>query len=129
MERTTLRVQITPFEDPKGIEWNGRRIRLNRHGADNAEFLISPNPGEPLRPLGKIASGGELSRMMLAMKSIFARHDRIPVLIFDEVDTGVSGRAGSIHCGKTVPFVFDLSGFLNNSLTTSGLYGRSSVSH
>ncbi|MEK3920099.1 DNA repair protein RecN [Paenibacillus amylolyticus] len=93
MERTTLRVQITPFEDPKGIEWNGRRIRLNRQGADNAEFLISPNPGEPLRPLGKIASGGELSRMMLAMKSIFARHDRIPVLIFDEVDTGVSGRA------------------------------------
>jgi DNA repair protein RecN (Recombination protein N) len=93
MERTTLRVQITPFEDAKGIEWNGRRIRLTRQGADNAEFLISPNPGEPLRPLGKIASGGELSRMMLAMKSIFARHDRIPVLIFDEVDTGVSGRA------------------------------------
>ncbi|WP_413372404.1 DNA repair protein RecN [Paenibacillus taichungensis] len=93
MERTTLRVQITPFEDSKGIEWNGRRIRLTRQGADNAEFLISPNPGEPLRPLGKIASGGELSRMMLAMKSIFARHDRIPVLIFDEVDTGVSGRA------------------------------------
>ncbi|SEL83805.1 DNA repair protein RecN [Paenibacillus sp. OK003] len=93
MERTTLRVQITPYEDAKGIEWNGRRIRLTRQGADNAEFLISPNPGEPLRPLGKIASGGELSRMMLAMKSIFARHDRIPVLIFDEVDTGVSGRA------------------------------------
>ncbi|WP_458123151.1 DNA repair protein RecN [Paenibacillus sp. Z3-2] len=93
MERTSLRVQITPFEDPKGIEWKGRRIRLNRQGADNAEFLISPNPGEPLRPLGKIASGGELSRMMLAMKSIFARHDQIPVLIFDEVDTGVSGRA------------------------------------
>ncbi|WP_336780697.1 DNA repair protein RecN [Paenibacillus illinoisensis] len=93
MERTTLRVQITPSEDPKGIEWNGRRLRLSRQGADNAEFLISPNPGEPLRPLGKIASGGELSRIMLAMKSIFARHDRIPVLIFDEVDTGVSGRA------------------------------------
>ncbi|PYE51721.1 DNA repair protein RecN [Paenibacillus barcinonensis] len=93
MERTSLRVQIVPAEDPKGIEWNGRRIRFSRQGADNAEFLISPNPGEPLRPLGKIASGGELSRMMLAMKSIFARHDRIPVLIFDEVDTGVSGRA------------------------------------
>ena len=93
MERTSLRVQIVPAEDPKGIEWNGRRIRFSRKGADNAEFLISPNPGEPLRPLGKIASGGELSRIMLAMKSIFARHDRIPVLIFDEVDTGVSGRA------------------------------------
>ncbi|MBB6022851.1 DNA repair protein RecN (Recombination protein N) [Paenibacillus sp. JGP012] len=93
MERTSLRVQIVPAEDPKGIEWNGRRIRFSRQGADSAEFLISPNPGEPLRPLGKIASGGELSRIMLAMKSIFARHDRIPVLIFDEVDTGVSGRA------------------------------------
>ncbi|PZT56348.1 DNA repair protein RecN [Paenibacillus silvae] len=93
MERTSLRVQIIPAEDPKGIEWNGRRIRFSRQGADSAEFLISPNPGEPLRPLGKIASGGELSRIMLAMKSIFARHDRIPVLIFDEVDTGVSGRA------------------------------------
>lgn len=93
MERTSLRVQVVPAEDPKGIEWNGRRIRLSRQGADSAEFLISPNPGEPLRPLGKIASGGELSRIMLAMKSIFARHDRIPVLIFDEVDTGVSGRA------------------------------------
>lgn len=55
--------------------------------------MISANPGEPLRPLAKIASGGEMSRIMLAMKSIFARHDQIPVLIFDEVDTGVSGRA------------------------------------
>lgn len=93
MERTSLRVRIEPLEDPRGYEWKGRRIRPTKQGIDNVEFLISPNPGEPLRPLAKIASGGELSRIMLAMKSIFARHDQIPVLIFDEVDTGVSGRA------------------------------------
>lgn len=93
MERTTMRAQISIMEDPKGVEWKGKRIRVTKHGIDNVEFLISPNPGEPLRPLGKIASGGEMSRIMLALKSIFARHDQIPVLIFDEVDTGVSGRA------------------------------------
>lgn len=93
MERTTMRAQISVMEDPKGVEWKGKRIRVTKHGIDNVEFLISPNPGEPLRPLGKIASGGEMSRIMLALKSIFARHDQIPVLIFDEVDTGVSGRA------------------------------------
>ncbi|MCJ8011174.1 DNA repair protein RecN [Paenibacillus sp. KQZ6P-2] len=93
MERTSLEVRLDRLEDPKGAEIDGERIKLTRQGIDIAEFMISPNPGEPLRPLSKIASGGELSRMMLAMKSIFARHDRIPVLIFDEVDTGVSGRA------------------------------------
>ncbi|QCT02479.1 DNA repair protein RecN [Paenibacillus algicola] len=94
MERTSLEVKIELQLDPSGgVEYGGQKIRLSRHGIDSVEFLISPNPGEPLRPLAKIASGGEMSRIMLAMKSIFARHDQIPVLIFDEVDTGVSGRA------------------------------------
>ncbi|AOZ91447.1 DNA repair protein RecN [Paenibacillus crassostreae] len=93
MERTTLKVKHDLLEDPRGYEVEGYKVRLTKQGMDNVEFMISPNPGEPLRPLGKIASGGELSRIMLAMKTIFARHDRIPVLIFDEVDTGVSGRA------------------------------------
>ncbi|UNK20406.1 DNA repair protein RecN [Paenibacillus sp. N3/727] len=93
MERTSLEVRLNQQDDPNGYEHEGRRVRLGKQGMDTAEFLISPNPGEPLRPLAKIASGGELSRIMLAMKSIFARHDEIPVLIFDEVDTGVSGRA------------------------------------
>ncbi len=74
--------------------------RLSINGCDKAEFLISANPGEPLRPLHKIASGGELSRIMLALKSIFARIDRIPVLVFDEVDTGVSGRAAQAIAEK-----------------------------
>ncbi len=61
-------------------------------GMDRAEFLIAPNPGQPLLPLSKIASGGELSRVMLAVKSTFARADSVPTVIFDEIDTGLSGR-------------------------------------
>jgi DNA repair protein RecN (Recombination protein N) len=63
------------------------------NGMDRVEFLISTNPGEPLKPLVKIASGGELSRVMLAIKSILADSDGVDTLIFDEIDTGVSGKA------------------------------------
>lgn len=62
------------------------------NGFDRIEFVIAPNPGQPLQPLGKIASGGELSRIMLAVKSIFASADQIPTVIFDEIDTGLSGK-------------------------------------
>lgn len=61
-------------------------------GLDDLEFMIATNPGEPKRPLGKIASGGELSRIMLAIKSVFADSDSIETLIFDEIDAGISGR-------------------------------------
>ncbi|MFA6092271.1 MAG: DNA repair protein RecN [Elusimicrobiota bacterium] len=60
-------------------------------GCDRVEFLIAPNPGEPMKPLRSIASGGELSRVMLALKTVFARQDRVGLLVFDEVDTGVGG--------------------------------------
>jgi DNA repair protein RecN (Recombination protein N) len=73
---------------------------LTANGSDNAEFLLSTNPGEPPKPLAKIASGGEMSRVMLALKAIFARIDQIPVLVFDEVDTGVSGRAAQAVADK-----------------------------
>lgn len=63
------------------------------HGRDSAEFLISTNVGEPPKPIARIASGGELSRMMLAVKNTLAERDEIPTMIFDEIDTGVSGRA------------------------------------
>ena len=66
---------------------------LSSQGADRVEFLISANPGEPVRPLARIASGGELSRIMLALKSVMAGVDDIDTLIFDEIDTGISGRA------------------------------------
>ncbi len=67
--------------------------KLTVHGMDNIEFLISANIGEPPKPIAKIASGGELSRIMLALKNVLADKDNIPTLIFDEIDTGVSGRA------------------------------------
>ncbi len=66
---------------------------LSVTGADSVEFLISANPGEPPKPIGKIASGGELSRIMLAIKTVLADIDDIDTMIFDEVDTGISGRA------------------------------------
>jgi len=65
---------------------------INSHGMDRVEFLFSANPGEPLKPLSRIISGGELSRVMLALKSILAEVDSLPVLIFDEVDAGIGGR-------------------------------------
>lgn len=70
-----------------------KRGNLSSTGYDKIEFLISTNPGEPPKPLSKIASGGELSRIMLAIKNIIAKNDSIQTLIFDEIDTGVSGRA------------------------------------
>ena len=69
------------------------QVKPGPNGADEIEFLISANPGEPPRPLAKIASGGELSRIMLAIKNVLSGSDEIGTLIFDEIDTGVSGRA------------------------------------
>ncbi|MDD3692435.1 MAG: DNA repair protein RecN [Oscillospiraceae bacterium] len=68
-------------------------VELGPTGADSVEFLISANPGEQPRPLGKIASGGEFSRIMLALKSVMAEIDDIDTLVYDEIDTGISGRA------------------------------------
>lgn len=72
---------------------NVNRDRYTRHGCDAVEFLISANAGETVKPLHKIASGGELSRIMLAIKSVLAEKDDVDTLIFDEIDTGISGRA------------------------------------
>lgn len=101
MNKTVFQVQFQMSQDvATGTEWQGQKIKPSKHGVDIVEFLISANPGEPPRPLSKIASGGELSRIMLALKSIFAKHESIPVLIFDEVDTGVSGRAAQAIAEK-----------------------------
>jgi len=78
----------------------GRRDGYTAQGYDEAEFLISTNPGEPLKPLAKIASGGELSRIMLAIKAVLADCDEIGTLIFDEIDTGISGRTAQMVSEK-----------------------------
>ncbi len=73
---------------------NGTRVSFDQNGFDRVEFLIAPNPGEGLKPLVKIASGGETSRLMLGLKNVLARADEIPSLIFDEIDQGIGGRVG-----------------------------------
>ncbi|MHB8806044.1 MAG: DNA repair protein RecN [Anaerolineaceae bacterium] len=72
------------------------RVHFDENGIDKVEFLIAPNPGEGLKPLVKIASGGETSRLMLALKNVLAEADTIPTLIFDEIDQGIGGRIGAI---------------------------------
>ena len=84
MDKAAFAVLVKPRQGSAGV-------RLEPSGADDVEFLIAPNPGEEPKPLGRIASGGELSRVMLAVKAILAASDRIPTLIFDEVDVGIGG--------------------------------------
>jgi DNA repair protein RecN (Recombination protein N) len=87
MGRCRLEVALTPPED--GIDVGGRR--LGPRGAEVAEILIAPNPGEPPRPVSRIASGGELSRILLAVKRTLARRDPVATYVFDEVDSGIGG--------------------------------------
>lgn len=77
-----------------------KKENFSENGYDHVEFMISTNPGEPLKPLAKVASGGELSRIMLAVKSILATEDEIETLIFDEIDTGISGKTASMVAEK-----------------------------
>ena len=80
------------LDDDGFVSVTNKRVKAGRDGIDIAEFYIATNPGFDPYPLSKIASGGEISRVMLALKSIIAERDEIPVLIFDEIDNGVSGR-------------------------------------
>ena len=94
MEKTSFDVNIDERRTPS------HELKYSSNGVDEIEFYISTNPGEPLKPLSKTASGGELSRIMLAMKSIFSQHQGITSIIFDEVDTGVSGRVAQAIAEK-----------------------------
>jgi len=79
-------------------------VEMKASGMDDISFMISTNQGEPLKPLSKIASGGEMSRIMLAFKTLFARIDAIPTLIFDEIDAGISGRTAQV-VGEKLSYV------------------------
>ena len=101
MAKARFAVAIVQSEDPAGVPLpDGRRCAFDATGVDQVEFLIAPNPGEPLKPLVKIASGGETSRLMLALKSILSEVDAVPSLIFDEIDAGIGGRAGHVVARK-----------------------------
>jgi DNA repair protein RecN (Recombination protein N) len=101
MRRARFSVQIEQTPDENGVpaSLDGRPEQYyacDLTGIDQVEFLIAPNPGEPFKPLTRIASGGETSRLMLALKSILSAADATPTLIFDEIDAGISGRSGQI---------------------------------
>ncbi len=97
MSGTQFKVDFQTRPDPQGLPLeDGQRVAFDASGYEHVEFLIAPNPGEGFKPLVKIASGGETSRLMLAIKNVLARADYIPTLIFDEIDPGIGGRVGAV---------------------------------
>jgi DNA repair protein RecN (Recombination protein N) len=96
MERARFAVQMERVEAPDGVWVGKKRYRFDAAGIDQIEFVISANPGEPLRPLASVASGGETSRLMLALKNVLNAADEVPTLIFDEIDAGIGGVVGSL---------------------------------
>ncbi|HEY58672.1 MAG TPA: DNA repair protein RecN [Anaerolineae bacterium] len=97
MSGARFEVGFTRRPDPQGLLLpDGQRVAFDAQGIDRVEFLLAPNPGEGLKPLAKIASGGESSRLMLALKRVLAQADRTPILIFDEIDQGIGGRLGAV---------------------------------
>ncbi|NIK12401.1 DNA repair protein RecN [Alkalibacillus almallahensis] len=98
LEKAQFDVSFSTQSGP--VAWRDQNIKLMKQGLDLVQFLITTNPGEPLKPLHKVASGGEISRIMLAIKSILSQHQGITSVIFDEVDTGVSGRVAQAIAQK-----------------------------
>ncbi|MBN2044660.1 MAG: DNA repair protein RecN [Anaerolineales bacterium] len=97
MERAKFEVEFRTTLDEKGLTLpGGERVSFDAGGYEQIEFLVEPNPGEGLKPLVKVASGGETSRLMLALKNVLARADHTPTLIFDEIDQGIGGRVGAV---------------------------------
>ena len=89
-------VDFKTRQDPEGLSFDSMRVAFDSFGYETIEFLVAPNPGEGLKPLVKIASGGETARLMLALKNVLARADQTPTLIFDEIDQGIGGRVGAV---------------------------------
>jgi len=115
MARARFAVSITQVPNEQGVPAtvadesgasHGGVFGYDERGIDRVEFLISPNPGEDLKPLARIASGGEMARVMLALKTILSEVDRTGTLIFDEVDTGVGGRSGQV-VGEKLRYLAD----------------------
>lgn len=103
MEKSTFDTEFkvrTASRNEEAPMVNGQPVQLTDQGIDSVKFLISTNTGEPLKSLSKVASGGELSRVMLAIKSIFSSQQDVTSIIFDEVDTGVSGRVAQAIAEK-----------------------------
>jgi len=97
MDEAKFSVSFSTSPDPRGLPMpEGTRVAFDQYGFEQVEFLVAPNPGEGMKPLVKVASGGETSRLMLALKNVLARADHTPTLIFDEIDQGIGGRVGAV---------------------------------
>jgi len=97
MERTRFHVSVEPMESETGLlRRHEKGYNLTETGVDRVEFLLAPNVGEALRPLTKIASGGETSRVMLAIKTVLADVDPVSTLVFDEIDSGIGGETATV---------------------------------
>lgn len=94
MEKARFQVAQAVVESEQGLTLGDRKLAFDANGVDQIEFLIETNPGEGFKPLAKTASGGETSRLMLALKTVLAEVDHIPTLVFDEIDSGIGGRVG-----------------------------------
>ncbi|QEU81231.1 DNA repair protein RecN [Streptomyces subrutilus] len=99
MPHARVTIDVRQTEDPEGVEVGGRAVAYGASGADEVELLLAPHPGAPPRPIAKGASGGELSRVMLAVEVVFAGSDPVPTYLFDEVDAGVGGKA-AVEVGR-----------------------------
>ena len=101
MDKTVFTVSLKRIiDEKKGLLVDGEKVAITKEGIDQVEFLVAPNPGEGLRPLAKIASGGELSRLMFILKAIMAEEDQIPTMVFDEIDAGIGGRTAQAVAEK-----------------------------
>lgn len=107
MAKTRFEVEFSSSSFPEGLPVADQFVAATGTGIDNVRFLISPNPGEPLKPLAKIASGGEMSRIMLALLNVLAQLRSIQTLIFDEIDAGIGGRAAQAVAEKLAAVAID----------------------
>ncbi len=96
MDKAKVYIKFLEKESEDGLPFDGKKLEPYNWGFEMVEFYIAPNPGESEKPLNKIASGGELSRIMLAIRTIFASEEEIPCIVFDEIDQGIGGRVGEM---------------------------------
>jgi len=127
MEHARFVVDIGRVDADDGLEMGGRRVAFDASGVDRVEFLIAANPGEDPKPLATTASGGETSRLMLALKTALSEADPVPTLIFDEIDAGIGGRAGRIVGRKLWGLSRDHQVFCVTHLAQMASYGETHV--
>lgn len=126
MGKARMGVAIEQKTHPEGAHLpDGRRVDFDTTGIDQVEFLISANPGEPLKPMAKVASGGETARLMLALKGVLTYADATPTLIFDEIDQGIGGRVGAIVGQK----LWMLTGQASARLSSNSSGAAGNVNH